>query len=112
MFDILQAEDLKEPSIRISLYKKNSLTAYNQDYTIIDLKDYMVNDLVKVEDNVYSITNDPIRYTSPDYLYNNFELNLITENLENNGYKFVFDLYDGNKKIGTINKYFIVKEVW
>ena len=59
--------------------------------------------------NLYYVTTNPVTYSEEKKLYNHFELNLLTDNFDNTGYKFVFDLYDGNKKIGTIDKYFIVK---
>ncbi|MDD8049660.1 MAG: hypothetical protein PHH04_08755 [Thomasclavelia sp.] len=109
-FNILQNGNLKNPNIRVSLYKKNELTAFDQGYSIVDLSMYVSNILDAYENNVYSVTIDPIDYIEPDYLFNNFELNLIMSNFENFGYKFVFELYDNNEKVGTIEKYFIVKE--
>jgi len=109
-FDILQNGNLKNPNIRVSLYKKNELTAFDQGYSIVDLSMYVSNILDAYENNVYSVAIDPIDYIEPDYLFNNFELNLIMSNFENFGYKFVFELYDNNEKVGTIEKYFIVKE--
>lgn len=101
-FNIYQGGYLRNSNIRISLYKKEQLTAYNQDYVIVDLADYVIDDLDLCEDNVYYVTTRPM-------LNNNFELNLIIANFENTGYKYVFELYSGTKKIGIIEKYFIVK---
>lgn len=109
LFKILQSGDLLDPNIQVSLYKKEVLTAFNQNYLIVDLKDYVTNDLEKVKDNVYYAVSDPIEYNQVDKVYNELTLNLNTSNFENNSYKFVFDLYDGNSKVGTINKYFIIK---
>ncbi len=93
---------LSDPNIRVSLYKKDLLTAYNQNYSIVNLASYVTNTLVSASDNVYYLSTDPNQY-------NQFIITLITSNFENTGYKYVFELYDGNKKIGTIDKYFIVK---
>lgn len=101
-FNILQNGSLSDPRITISLYKKDQLSAYDQNYSIVDLSDYISDDLVLFIDNRYYVSTNPVQN-------NEFEVNLITSNFENTGYKFVFDLYDGMKKIGTINKYFIVK---
>ena len=109
-FNLLQNGNLEKPNIRVSLYKKNELTAFNQDYSLVDLSIYISNILDGYGNNVYSVSTDPIDYIEPDYLFNNFELNLIMNNFENFGYKFVFELYDDNERIGTIEKYFIVKE--
>lgn len=108
-FSILQNGYLKNPNIRISLYKKDQLTAYNQDYSIVDLSYYVSDTLNRFEGNTYYVSTNPVKYNKYTKLYNSFELNLITANFENTGYKYVFDLYAGTKKIGTIEKHFIVK---
>jgi hypothetical protein len=108
-FNILQNGSLKDPNIRISLYKKDALTAYNQSYSMVDLAAYVSDSLNNCSGNVYYVSTNPVKYNKYTKLYNNFVLNLMTANFENTGYKFVFDLYDGTKKIGTIEKHFIVK---
>lgn len=102
LFNISQNGLLINPNIRVSLYKKNNLTAYNQDYTIVDLASYVSDNLNAVSQNVYYVSATPTEN-------NSFGLNLITASFENTGYKFVFELYDDTKKIGTIEKHFIVK---
>lgn len=108
-FNILLNSTLANPNIKISLYKKDQLTADNQDYSIVNLDDYVTEELSIYENNIYYVTNNPIQYGSPNYDYNYFELNLITDNFEHNGYKLEFYLYDDNEKIGTIKRHFIVK---
>lgn len=108
-FSIIQNGSLREPNIRVSLYKKDTLTAYNQDYSIVDIKNYITNSLTVYEGNVYYAFKNPIKYRGTSATYNNLELTLITSNFENTGYKFVYELYDGDKKIGAIEKNFIVK---
>jgi hypothetical protein len=109
LFNILQNGSLSNPNIRVTLYKKQQLTAYNQNYSIVDLQDYVSDSLNIFEPNIYYVAANPVQYNDITKLYNSFELNLITANLDNTGYKFVFYLYDGNKKIGTIEKYIIVR---
>ena len=101
-FNILQEAELDNPNIRVSLYQKDQLTAYNQTYSIVDLADYVNTSLIEYVENIYYVTTDPA-------LYNEFSLTLITNNFDYTGYKLVFDLCDGIKKVGTIEKYFIVK---
>jgi len=93
-FNILHEGDFSKTNVIVSLYKKDKLTAYNQDYSIVDLKEFVTNDLTKFEDNKY-IALDELTFDVPL--------------LKNNGYKLVFELYDNDKKIQTIEKYFIVK---
>lgn len=108
-FNILQNGYLNEPIVRISLYKKSQFTAYNQDYALIDLQNYINDSLEKIEENTYYALKTPISYTGTIDTQNLFSLNLNPSKLDNGGYKFVFELYDGTKKIGIIEKKFIVK---
>ncbi len=108
-FKILQNGYFYNPNIKVSLYKKDNLDPTNQNYSIVDLQNYVTNTLNKYSDNIYYVSTSPIIYNGLDSSYNNFELNLIVSNLENTGYKYVFDLYSNEKKIGTIEKKFIVK---
>ena len=91
---------LTNPNVRVSLYKKEQLTAYNQDYVLVDLADYLTNSLVSVSDNVY-------------YLFSNLTANnsitLNTKELDCGGYLFIFELYDGNNRISSSEKKFIVR---
>jgi hypothetical protein len=109
IFNILFNGELEEPNIRVSLYQKDELTAYNQSYSIIDLEDYISDDLSTYDENIYYAIANPIQYDGTVETYNVFELHLLTNNFNNVAYKLVFELYDGNKKIGKIEKYFIVK---
>ena len=103
-FEITKSGYIYNADVRVSLYKKNTLSAYNQDYTLIDLKNYATDSLtITSADKVYLVTNNLLSS-------NIFMLNLITNSFEYHSYKYVFDLYSNNKKIGTIEKYFIVKQ--
>lgn len=108
-FNVVMRANLKKPNIRVSLYKKEQLTAYNQTYNLIDLDSYTSDSLNKQGNSIYYVSLNPINYNGSIDTYNNFKVNMQTLNLENTGYKFIFELYDGNKKIGTIDKKFIVK---
>ncbi len=109
ILNILHKSTLTSPNIRVSLYKKDKLTAYDQTYLIEDLSNYVSNVLNRYSTNVYYVTQNPLQYNNDPNTYNTFELDLITANFENTSYKLVFDLYDGEKKINSIEKTFIVK---
>lgn len=98
MFNIYYSGDLIEPNIRLSLYEKKELTAYNQEYQIVDLLNYTIDTLNSAGSNQYFV----------DVSNNVFDLNISLDNFNNNGYKFVFELYDGFRKISEVQKYFIV----
>ena len=109
-FDMLQRGAFYNPNIRISLYiKKDKTTAYNQEYTLVDLKDYVTNELESASDKVYYAAKFPLFYNGYKNSYNKLDLELINSKLENTGYKFVFELYEGNQKIGTIQKKIIAR---
>lgn len=98
-FKITRNGEFVNPNIRLSLYKKDELTAYNQDYSIINLSDFTTDELTAYSDNTYYVPID----------LDVFNLNLIVNNFENTGYRLIFELYDGDKKIGSIIKNFIVR---
>lgn len=101
-FDVSQNGNLSNPNIRIALYKKDELTAYNQEYSIVDLANYISDELSEYSTNVYYLSQNPDEE-------NNFDINFITSNFDNGGYKLMFYLYDGVKRVGAIEKNFIVK---
>lgn len=94
-FNINQTGEFTNPNIRVSLYKKDYLTAYNQDYTLVDLNTYINNNLQRHLGYVY---------------YSNlgeFKLKFITNKFDYTSYKIIFELYDGDSYISTIKKYLI-----
>ena len=92
--------NLLNPNIKLSLYKKEKLTAYDQNYILVDLQDYFDNKLTLFNDTTYNLF---------DILNESNVIDLLINDFEYGGYKFVFDLYDGNTKIDTVEKAFIVK---
>lgn len=108
-FSITQNGNLVNPNVRVSLYKKTLLTAYDQNYSIVDIKNYITNTLSSSGDNTYYALENPVRYIGTTGTINSFNLTMITSSFENTAYKYVFELYDGDKKIGAIEKKFIIK---
>ena len=87
----------------MSLYKKNSLSAYDQNYTIVDLGEYLT-------DNTFERYDENIYYAFKEFNNNNtLKLNLDTSLLEKRGYMFVFELYDDDRLVSKISKKFIIK---
>lgn len=97
-FNIKLTGNLNDPTIKVSLYEKSSLTAYNQDYTLVNLSSYVSNSLTSLTNNKYYVGNRTMNYT----------LNLVNNNFNNNGYKYLFELYDGDTRITKVERYFIV----
>ena len=96
-FNIIENGNLANPNVRVSLYKKKALTAYNQEYVLIDLNKYIENGLVGDNKIYYALTN-PKSYDINESI-NKFSL-ILKDNIESNGYMFKFQLYDGDNLVG------------
>ena len=96
-FRIINDNSFSDSSVRVSLYKKDSLTAYNQDYSIVDLDNFITNELTLVTNYAYLVDSK------------SFELNLDLTKFEKTGYEIRFELFDGDKRIDVIKKKFIIK---
>ncbi len=81
----------------VSLYKRRSLSAYDQSYELIDLINYVNEPLTSHSEDTYQVEDLKL------------SLELITKQFDNTGYKLVFDLYENNNKISTQERYFIVR---
>lgn len=103
-FELFEDGPFVNPNIRISLYQKEKLTAYDQNYIMVDLQKYVNEELTNQGGYIYYASASSI-----NGVLDNFEMTLITSKFNNTGYKFVFELYDGDTKIGTIEKKFIVR---
>lgn len=102
-FEFLVGTITENTNIKMSLYKKNSLSAYDQNYNIVDLGDYLINNnLEKYDENIYYVSKQPKENST-------LKINFDTSLFEKKGYMFVFELYEGEKLINKINKKFIVK---
>lgn len=84
-FNISYEGKLSNPRLKVFLYKKKELTAYNQEYELVDLNNYISNKL------------DPNNIPLENIVFN------IKNNVESNGYKFIFELYDNEDKITEID---------
>ncbi len=107
--DIIKKANLSEANVRVSLYTKKELTAYNQEYTSVLMNNYFNNNLELALGNTYYLIKNPKDYDGTNNTYNHVTLDLNLDKFNYGGYKLVFDLYDKDKKIGTVEKKFIVK---
>ena len=98
----LKHSGLENPNIKVSMYEKDELTAYNQDYTLINLGLYSDISLERFIDSVYYVSRNPLEESI-------FSFNLDTSLLDKTTYKFVFDLYDGDLKVSSISKNIIIR---
>lgn len=103
-FEIYVDGAFTNPNVRVTLYKKEKITAYDQNYVAVNLKNYTENSIVNISDFSYYASENIV-----NGVMSNFELSLLLSKFDNTGYKFVFELYDGDTKIGIIEKKFIVR---
>lgn len=98
----LKHSGLDNPNIKVSMFRKNQVTAFNQDYTLINLGLYSDINLERFIDSVYYVSRNPQEESI-------FSFNLDTSLLDKTSYKFVFDLYDGDLKVSSISKNIIIR---
>ncbi len=97
-FVVTKEGEFASPKIRVSLYEKADLKGDNQNYNLVDLQQYVSDSLVHVGNYTYLISDE-----------NNFTINFDPTIFNYNGYQLVFELYDGDKRIDIVKKYFIVR---
>ncbi|MBO4245442.1 MAG: hypothetical protein J5892_01725 [Bacilli bacterium] len=93
---------IASPNIKVSLFKKANLTAYNQTYNQVNMSLYTSATLDNYQGNKYYATRNALTN-------NTFTYSVNTTSLDRQSYKLVFELYDGTTKVDEISKYFIVR---
>ena len=101
-FNAKVGSNLSKPNIKVELYKKDLLSAYNQDYSLVDLVNYTSNKYTRYKGNMFTVLSS-IKESS------DITITLLPNELENTGYKFVFYLYDGDTFISAIDTKVIVR---
>lgn len=87
-FNIKGRGNFSDANVKVSLYKKKELTAYNQEYELVNISDY-INEEIEL---------NKLNYNSIEYKNNN--LNISFKDIELTGYRLLFELYDGETKVG------------
>ncbi len=100
-FDTGYSSNLINPSIRVSLYRREYNDLYDTSYVKVNLFDFITNRLDSVSENEYMFISDPDS-SSKKTLY-------LKSTLKSGTYKFVFSLYDGDTFIGDCETYIIIK---
>lgn len=102
-FTIKYNSVFENPSLNMKLYRRSYNEVYDTNYELVDLQEYLDMTLIKKNDsdNEYIVSSNPS---------DNTKLRLdLKNNLLNGTYKLEFILYDNNSKIGTVEKYIIIK---
>lgn len=87
------------PSIRVKLLRRDYSDVYSRDYKLVDLQDYVTNELDKVGDSIYLVGSD-------SELVYNLTMN---SDLVTGTYKVVFMLYNNDTYIDEVSTYMIIK---
>ena len=96
------SSSLSNPNITLSLYRRDYTEVFSQDYTLVDLKDYVSSILTSTnKEKEYEVSTNPLS-VGTYYL-------ILNENLITGTYKLVYKLYDGNTYIGEVYEYMIIK---
>lgn len=101
IFHVKYSSNLENPNIRVSLYRRKYDNIYDTEYELVDLKDYITNNLTLVNDMEYMLEEHPVGNIDK-FIY-------LKENLKSGTYRFVFKLYDGQTYIGDCMEYVIIK---
>ena len=102
VYNIEYSSGLKNPNLRVALYRRNYSEIYSDQYDLVDLQDYVTNTLTTTNlSKVYLIAKPPLE-TMSLFIYTK-------EGLVSGTYKIVFSLYDDNTYIGDVYKYIFIK---
>ena len=101
-FTITYSGILINPSLKVALYRRSYEEEYSNTYNIVDILDYVTNEIVSEnDDNIYDIISQ-LNAT------NTYTFTLKDE-LRTGTYKLEFRLYDGDSYVGEVFKYIIIK---
>ena len=99
---IKYSSGLSNPKIAVSLYRRDYSGIYSQSYTIVDLADYVADNLVPTSrEKEYLIFESPISSMTHQMQFKN--------NLVSGTYKIVYKLYDGENYVGEAYEYVVIK---
>ena len=102
-FTIEYSGTFEQPKVVVSLYRRKYDTIYSYEYTLVDLDDFVTNNLTTTSvTNEYLVT-DLVRASQ------NYTLTTNSSNLVTGTYKIVFTLYDGTNRICDMHKSVIIK---
>lgn len=101
-YTIKYSSGLTNPSVLMSLERRNYDEVTTYEYELANLQDYVTNELTNT-----LITNHYLISANPDVTM--IQNLYFKENLKTGTYKLNFKLYDGQTLVGTIYKYLIIK---
>ena len=93
---------LSNPSIAVSLYRRDYTDTYSEKYNLVDLTDY-VKDYMSptTREKEYSVSVKPTNEINHTFL--------LKDNLVSGTYKLVYKLYDDDTYVGEAYEYIVIK---
>lgn len=93
---------LTNPNIKIKLYRRKYDEIYDTNYELVDLQDYISNELTKTDtEDMYLLVSNPKQDDTFTFTYK--------PNLKTGTYKLEFILCDNDTEIGLVDKYIIIR---
>ncbi len=91
------------PNIKVALYRRSYEDIYEMDYSVVNITDYVSNELVEYGTNskIYDLIDEVQSVNTYKFYMKN---SLVTGT-----YKLEFRLYDGTSYVGNITRYIIIK---
>ena len=92
-----------DPNIKVALYRRSYTDIYEMDYSVVDITDYVSNELEEYGTNskIYDLIDEVQSVNTYKFYMKN---SLVTGT-----YKLEFRLYDGTSYVGSITRYIIIK---
>ena len=101
-YPTMNSSGLSNPSIAVSLYRRDYTDTYSEKYNLVDLTDY-VKDYMSptTREKEYSVSVKPTNEINHTFL--------LKDNLVSGTYKLVYKLYDDDTYVGEAYEYIVIK---
>ena len=100
-YNIEYSSQFNNPNIRVILYRRKYDTNYSLEYEAVDLKDYVLDELIKVNEKEYLVSNNINEI-------NEFTIHL-KDTLKSGTYRMTFELYNNDSYIDEVYSYLIIR---
>ena len=93
---------LSNPNIAVSLYRRDYDEEYAQTYTLVDLQEFVSNNLTATaREKEYEVSTSPTEIITNHFIFK--------QKLMTGTYKLVYTLYDGDVYVGEAFDYLVIK---
>ena len=93
---------LSNPNIAVSLYRRDYDEEYAQTYTLVELQEFVSNNLTATaREKEYEVSTSPTETITNHFIFK--------QKLMTGTYKLVYKLYDGDVYVGEAFDYLVIK---